>query len=135
MSPLGSAAPARVGAVSSVRARRSLRLAWISVAILPLAFVGAMFLGDGLLTLQGYQSGDSDIPAQVVLRAGIPAVRFSLLQLFPRLASASGCASSGSQRELFQHSSGSSLPESPSFSTLFRWLWACRQTCSPSPSW
>jgi hypothetical protein len=29
--------------------------------MLPLAFVGAMFLGDGLLTLQGYQSGDSGI--------------------------------------------------------------------------
>ena len=48
MSPLVSAAPAPVGAVNSVRARRSLRLAWISVAILPLAFVGAMILGDGL---------------------------------------------------------------------------------------
>jgi hypothetical protein len=62
MSSLEGAAPAPVGAVSSVRARRSLRLAWISVAILPLALVGAMFLGDGLLTLQGYQSGDSEIP-------------------------------------------------------------------------
>jgi len=44
------------------------------VAILPLAFLGAMFVGDGLLTAQGYRSGDLDIPAGVALRAGVPAV-------------------------------------------------------------
>lgn len=60
--------------VGSRQARRNLGLAWISVAILPLAFVGAMFIGDGLLTAQGYQSGDSDIPVGVALRAGVPAV-------------------------------------------------------------
>ena len=85
MSPLGSAAPAPVGAVNSVRARRSLRLAWISVAILPLAFVGAMILGDGLLTLQGYQSGDSEIPRGVALMAGIPAVLVLIAPTIPAI--------------------------------------------------
>jgi hypothetical protein len=84
MSTLGSAA-APAGAVSSRRAQRDLRLAWISLAILPLAFVGAMFLGDGLLTLQDYQSGDSDIPAQVALRAGIPAVLVLIAPTIPAI--------------------------------------------------
>jgi hypothetical protein len=44
-----------------------------------------MFLGDGLLTLQGYQSGDSDIPAQVVLRAGIPAVLVLIAPTIPAI--------------------------------------------------
>jgi hypothetical protein len=43
-------APASVHTVDSRRARQDLRLAWISLAILPLAFVGATFLGNGLLT-------------------------------------------------------------------------------------
>jgi hypothetical protein len=85
MSPLGSAAPAPVGAVSSIRARRSLRLAWISMAILPLAFVGAMILGDGLLTLQGYHSGDSEIPQRVALMAGIPAVLVLIAPTIPAI--------------------------------------------------
>src|SRR5512132_3580230 len=84
MSPLGSAAPVPVGAVA-VRARRSLRLAWISVAVLPLAFVGAMLIGDGLLTLQGYQSGDSEIPIGVVLRAGVPAVLVLIAPTIPAI--------------------------------------------------
>ena len=85
MSPLVSAAPAPVGAVNSVPARRSLRRAWISVAILPLASVGAMILGDGLLTLQGYQSGDSEIPPGVALMAGIPAVLVLIAPTIPAI--------------------------------------------------
>ena len=85
MSTLGGAAPEPVGAVSSRRARRSLWHAWILVAILPLALVGAMFLGDGLLALQGYQSGDWGIPAQVALRAGVPAVLVLIAPTIPAI--------------------------------------------------
>jgi hypothetical protein len=85
MSPLGSAAPAPIGAVSSIRARRSLRLAWTSVAILPLAYFGAMFLGDWLLTLQGYQSGDSEIPSGVALKVGFPALLILIAPTVPAI--------------------------------------------------
>ena len=65
------------------RARSSLRRAWVSVGITPVAVVGAMVLGEWLLTRQGYDSGDSDIPRLVMLTAGGPAV---LLLLAPCLA-------------------------------------------------
>ena len=51
------------------------------MAILPLAFVGAIFLGDGLLTAQGYQSGDSDIPVGWRYGRVFLLSWFSLLQL------------------------------------------------------
>jgi hypothetical protein len=78
-------APTPVGVVGSRRACRSLRLAWISVAILPLAFVGAMFLGDWLLMLQGYQPAGSEIPPLVALSAGIPAVLVLIAPTIPAI--------------------------------------------------
>lgn len=54
---------------------RSLRIAWISVAVTPIAVVVAMVLGEGLLSLRGYESGGEVLPPiGAALLAGIPAV-------------------------------------------------------------
>jgi hypothetical protein len=60
---------------SPAEGRRHLRFTWIFVALLPVTFVAAMFLGEFLLSLQGYESG-SEVrpPLGVVLLAGVPAV-------------------------------------------------------------
>lgn len=54
-------------------AERHLRLAWVFVALTPLAFVGAMFLGEGLLSAAGYDVDDT-VPFSVVLKAAGPAL-------------------------------------------------------------
>lgn len=54
-------------------AERHLRLAWVFVALTPLAFVGAMFLGEGLLSAAGYDVDDT-VPFSVVLKASGPAL-------------------------------------------------------------
>jgi hypothetical protein len=68
-----------VSAPLSPQARRSLRLAWIWVAGIPVAFVGAMILGDWLLSMQGYSSSDERIPLAVLMRAGLPALALLVL--------------------------------------------------------
>lgn len=50
-----------------------LLLAWVFVALTPLAFVGAMFLGEGLLSAAGYDVDDT-VPFSVVLKAAGPAL-------------------------------------------------------------
>lgn len=51
------------------------RNAWIAVTLLPVAFVLAMLLGEGLLALRGYEgTGDETIPLATSLLAGGPAV-------------------------------------------------------------
>lgn len=65
-------------------ARRSLHLAWASVALIPVAFIAAFVLGDWLFSLQGYDAGaDRSAPLEVVLLAGIPAV---LIMVAPGIA-------------------------------------------------
>jgi len=60
------------GAISA--GRRPLRFAWISVGLIPVAFIVAMFIGDGLLTVQGYESEPDEFPPLgVALRAALPA--------------------------------------------------------------
>lgn len=55
--------------------RRALRVAWAAVAMIPVGFVVAMVLGDWLITVQGYESGTTDVlPLSVVALAGIPAL-------------------------------------------------------------
>lgn len=54
-------------------AERHRRWAWVFVALTIPAFVGAMFLGEGLLTAAGY-SAEETVPLGVALRAGGPAV-------------------------------------------------------------
>jgi hypothetical protein len=51
-----------------------LRIAWISVVSIPVSFVAAMLLGESLLTVQGYESSQTEIPLGAVLRASVPAV-------------------------------------------------------------
>ncbi len=66
--------------------RRALIAAWISVALLPVSFVAAMVLGDALLSLQGYESGDTEpIPPGVVALAGIPAVLVLIAPTIPAM--------------------------------------------------
>lgn len=55
--------------------RRYLRLAWAAVAMIPVGFVAAMVLGDWLITVQGYESGTTEVlPLSVVALAAIPAL-------------------------------------------------------------
>ncbi len=65
--------------------RRSLHLAWAFVALVPVAFIAAVVLGDWVFSLQGYDSGGAvqAAPLQVVLLAGIPAV---LVMIAPGIA-------------------------------------------------
>jgi hypothetical protein len=46
------------------------RKAWAAAAFIPVAFVVAMVLGEGLLSWQGYESGDDQIPFGVLALAG-----------------------------------------------------------------
>jgi len=56
-------------------ARLNVRRAWLSLALLPVSLVFALFFGDWLLTLQGYESSvDRVVPVTVALLAGVPAV-------------------------------------------------------------
>ena len=59
--------------VPSKPAERDLRKAWIAVALLPVAFVVAIFAGEGLLRLLDYESGES-VPVGPALLARIPAL-------------------------------------------------------------
>jgi hypothetical protein len=61
----------RVG--PSKPAEHDLRKAWIAVALLPVAFVVAMFVGEGLISALGYDSGES-VPVGPALLASIPAL-------------------------------------------------------------
>ena len=55
--------------------RRPLTFAWIAVALIPVAFIAAMFVGEGLISLQGYESGAEQFPpVGATLLAAIPAV-------------------------------------------------------------
>jgi len=68
----------------SLPGRRLLRWAWIAVAAIPVAFMAGMVIGEGLLALQGYDSGDP-LPPGVIVSAAGPAL---LLILAPELAAA-----------------------------------------------
>ncbi|MGZ5373710.1 MAG: hypothetical protein ACXWXF_10365 [Aeromicrobium sp.] len=70
---------------ASDEARRSLRVAWIWVAVIPVAFVAAMILGEGILTVQGYDSGETSLPTRPVLVAGIPAILVMIAPTIPAI--------------------------------------------------
>ncbi|MER6970897.1 hypothetical protein ABT304_07580 [Nocardioides sp. NPDC000445] len=46
------------------------RRAWFAAAFIPVGFVVSMVVGEGLLTLQGYESTDEHVPAGAVALAG-----------------------------------------------------------------
>ena len=49
--------------------------AWLSLVLLPLAFVAAFAVGEGLVALYGYEMrGDARPPLWVILGAGVPAL-------------------------------------------------------------
>lgn len=60
------------------------RTGWVVLALLPVAIVAAMVLGEWLLAAQGHDSGETDLPLGVTLRAGLPALM--LLVLPPSVA-------------------------------------------------
>jgi hypothetical protein len=55
------------------RTDRDVRRAWVAVALLPVAFVLAMWVGEGLLGALGYESGEA-VPAGPALLAAVPAL-------------------------------------------------------------
>ncbi|MFR0357474.1 hypothetical protein [Streptomyces sediminimaris] len=67
-------APSRgeAGALVSgpVKAHRDVRRAWWTLLLLFPAFVAAVFLGDWLLSLQGYDDSDASVPLGTTLVAG-----------------------------------------------------------------
>ena len=66
------------------KGRRPLQLAWISVVLIPVAFIAAMFIGEGLLTVQGYDPEPGQFPPLgVALRAALPA---GLVMMAPAVA-------------------------------------------------
>ena len=68
------------GAGPPVLARRLLRAAWVSVALIPVGFVGGMLVGEGLFSLRGYDSGAEQSPQlDVVLTSAAPAILILLL--------------------------------------------------------
>jgi hypothetical protein len=69
---------------SSKHANRDLHKAWIAVGLLPVAFVLAMVVGEGLISALGYQSGSQQpVPAGPALLASVPAL---LILIAPGLA-------------------------------------------------
>jgi hypothetical protein len=51
-----------------------LRMAWVSVALVPVAFVLAMLVGEGLISLIGYEPSTETVPVWAALVAGGPAL-------------------------------------------------------------
>lgn len=62
---------------------RDLRKAWVAVALLPVAFVLAMLVGEGLISALGYDSGEGSVPVGPTLLAGAPAL---LILIAPQAA-------------------------------------------------
>jgi phosphotransferase system glucose/maltose/N-acetylglucosamine-specific IIC component len=70
--------------------------AWICVVLIPVAFVVAMFVGEGLISALGYESGaEAPVPFLVALLVGVPVtlgamVPAALAVLFGRRARREG---------------------------------------------
>ena len=74
-----------VGAHSTVGRSTNLTRSWICVALIPVAFVLAFAVGEGLYALLGYKPEDATEPLWVALVAGIPVI---VLFLVPCAAAA-----------------------------------------------
>lgn len=55
------------------RGRHDVRNAWLSVLLLPVAFVASFWAANGLMTLLGY-AGDQRVPAATAALVAVPAV-------------------------------------------------------------
>ena len=60
-------------------ASADLTRAWVAAASIPVAFVLAFALGEGLYAMLGYQPEDANEPLWVLLVAGVPAVLLFLV--------------------------------------------------------
>jgi hypothetical protein len=87
--PTVTAEPARPhepSVASTEPGRRSIRIAWISVALIPVAFILAMVAGQALSSLLGYDSANGDAPPlAVLLGAALPAVLIMLAPTIPAI--------------------------------------------------
>lgn len=63
-----------VGVHSRDRRSTNLTRAWIAVATIPVAFIVAFAVGEGLYALLGYKPEDATEPFWVALVAGVPAI-------------------------------------------------------------
>jgi hypothetical protein len=68
-----------VSASSDQGRRTDLSRAWIAVALIPVAFMLAFAVGEGLYALLGYQPEDATEPLWVALVAGVPAIALFLV--------------------------------------------------------
>lgn len=68
-----------VGANSDHGRSTNLTRAWIAVALIPVAFILAFVIGEGLYALLGYQPEDGTEPLWVALVAGVPAIAVFLV--------------------------------------------------------
>jgi hypothetical protein len=62
------------GAPAGHARRSNLTLAWVAVALIPVAFILAFAVGEGLYALLGYKPEDATEPLWVALVAGVPAI-------------------------------------------------------------
>ena len=69
----------------ALQPRTDLVRAWVSLALIPVAFIVAFAVGEGLYALLGYKPEEGTEPLWVALAAGIPAL---LLFLVPCVAAA-----------------------------------------------
>lgn len=58
----------------SVPHEHDLRMSWLSVVLVPVAFALAMFAGEGLISVMGYDPSTQSVPLGTALLAGIPAL-------------------------------------------------------------
>lgn len=63
-----------VGTNGRDRRSTSLTRAWIAIAAIPVAFIVAFAVGEGLYALLGYKPEDATEPLWVALVAGVPAI-------------------------------------------------------------
>lgn len=59
--------------------RRDLNRAWIALAMVPVGFIAAFAVGEGIYALLGYKPEDATEPLWVDLVAGVPAIILFLL--------------------------------------------------------
>lgn len=67
------------GAHSSGGKSTNLRRSWIAVALIPVSFVLAFVVGEGLYALLGSEPDDATEPLWVALVAGVPAIALFLV--------------------------------------------------------